>query len=251
MIIKDILGKKHLEHENQGKKKNRKQSQSKEGNNQIDRMSVFWHFIINKLSKLLMMMMMMMAWRYFNVPFSSKQTKPTTTTTTTMVDRIFAVNRKAVLSFFNFFKNDHQFIANYCNTIAKLGAKDQYSIKCFRTIYFLLISQAIFQVYLYLCPLQWQQSMVFNIFDQSNNYPNTLKLSTSTIFLMSAYLFYMLHFPIRSERCFELAREWYLNENQTFTKIPALKIKKIIVAILDGYQVFVIIARKYYELNNY
>lgn len=150
-----------------------------------------------------------------------------------------AIDGRAVLSFFNPVKTE-QFMINYFDTVFAIHAHDQYSIKCMRSINFLLLFQSILQVYLFLCPFHWHRSVFFDIFDQSNHYPSLLKLNMSAIFLMLAYMFHMLYFCISSRTCFKLLSEYYLHDSRAFVKTPPSALKKLILTILNAYQVITV-----------
>lgn len=153
----------------------------------------------------------------------------------------FSINRRAVHAFFNPCKNE-QFLTNYINTVISLRDHDQYSLKCFRSIFFILLFQSILQLYLYLFPFQWHHLVFFDIFDQSNNYPNFAKLFLSSLELMCAYLIYMIYFKISVEDFFELFYDYYRNGATAFVTTPVLSLTKFVVNALNLYQILMLVA---------
>ena len=153
----------------------------------------------------------------------------------------FAVNRRAVLNYFNPFKTE-QLNVNYINTVQSLHNHDPYARKCLRSIYLVLLFQSIFQLYLYLFPFPWHRLIFFDMFDESNNYPNLFKLNIAAIFLMCAYMFHMLYVCISSEKCFQLVNDYYMHDSKTFVRTPCWGIKKLAIAILNIYQLLPMVA---------
>lgn len=148
----------------------------------------------------------------------------------------FGVDRRAVLNFFNSFKTE-QFVANYFSTILALRDHDQHSIRCFHSIYFILVFQSTLLFGLHVAPLPvWPRVLVFDVFDQSNNYPALFKLNISAILLMTAYMFHMLYVRIAHERSFALLYDYYVNGVTTFVNTPAVTLKKLVVGSLNFYQ---------------
>lgn len=151
----------------------------------------------------------------------------------------FAVNRKAVFNYFNPYKTE-QFIENYVITAQSLRANDPYSIKCLRTIYLVLISQSIFQAYLYLFPFQWQHSMLFDLVHESNNFPSIFKLHLSAVFLMFAYIFHMLYVRVSAELVFKIAVDYY-QDDKSFITVPLSTIMRILLLALNAYQLIMLV----------
>lgn len=162
----------------------------------------------------------------------------------TMLSSYFAINRRAVLNFFNPVKTE-QFMANYLATAQSVHDHDEHSRKCLRSIYFVMITGALIQVLLFLFPAHGHHPMLFDIFDESNHYPNWFKLNTAVLALMFAYMFYMLYDRTPSQRVFAFMSDSYLHDKDTFiTASSSSKIKKLILIILIVYQVFTVLVSK-------
>lgn len=161
----------------------------------------------------------------------------------TMLSSYFAINGRAVLRFFNPVRTE-QFMANYIITARSVNEHDEYSTKCLHSIYFVMITAALIQILLFLFPGHGLDLMLFNMVDESNDYPNLFKINTAAMALMFAYMYYMLYDRTPSESVFAFLSDSYLYDSHTFITTSTSEIKKLIINSLTFYQVFTLFLSK-------
>lgn len=158
----------------------------------------------------------------------------------------FAINSRAVLNFFNPIKSK-QFVTNYMLTTVSLRENEPHSVGCLRSVNLVLIFESIFQLYLYFCPSSSHRLIFFDCLEQSNNFPDVLKCNLSAILLMTVHLFHVMYVRISSERGFELFYNYYVHGDKTFVHAPRWQLNKLVVFILNLYQVLPVACGRYFQ----